>query len=138
MQYLPQSILNNNSRIVLEMKHLISLILVFILVVTVVAQENGLLEISGQVTDWEKKEPLAGVTVNIKGTVAGTITSNEGSFSLKTKQKLPLTLVFTSIGFKPQEIQITSLGLKLQVALSTQTVLGNEVVVTASRVSESI
>lgn len=101
-------------------------------------QENTIIEISGFVTDQEKNQPLAGVTVSIKGTVSGTTTSNEGQFTLKTKLKLPFTLVFSSIGFKAQEVQITSLGSKLQVALATQTVLGNEVVVTASRVPESI
>ncbi|MFL5772629.1 MAG: TonB-dependent receptor domain-containing protein [Flavisolibacter sp.] len=96
------------------------------------------IEVSGFVTDKDKKEPLVGVAVSIKGTVAGTVTADDGSFSLKTKQRLPFTLVFTSIGFAPREIDITSLGSKLQVALSTQTVLGTEVVITASRVPESI
>jgi iron complex outermembrane recepter protein len=99
------------------------------------AQENTIIEISGFVTDQEKNQPLAGVTVSIKGTVSGTTTSNEGQFTLRTKQKLPFTLVFSSIGFKAQEVQITSLGSKLQVALATQTVLGNEVVVTYSSIT---
>src|SRR3982751_6472733 len=100
------------------------------------AQE--VIEVSGVVTDRDKHEPLVGVAVSIKGTVAGTITSNEGAFTLRTKQKLPFTLVFTSIGFAPQEVQVTGLGSKLQVALATQTVLGNEVVIMASRVPENI
>jgi len=66
------------------------------------------------------------------------VTSNEGAFTLRTKQKLPFTLLFISIGFAPQEVQVTSLGSKVQVALATQTVLGSEVVVTASRVPENI
>ena len=108
----------------------------FFICSTLQAQE--LIEISGVVTGQDKKEALAGVAVNIKGTVAGTITSNEGAFVLRTKQSLPFTLLFTSIGFAPQEVEVTGLGTKLQVALATQTVLGTEVVVTASRVAESI
>src|SRR5829696_3949155 len=96
------------------------------------------IEISGQVTDQEKREPLVGVAVSIKGTVTGTITSNEGAFKLRTRQKLPFVLLFTSIGFAPQEIQVSSLGSKLQVELATQTVMGSEVVVTASRLPENI
>jgi outer membrane receptor protein involved in Fe transport len=96
------------------------------------------IEISGVVTSQDKREPLPGVAISIKGTVTGTVTSNEGAFTLRTRQKLPLTLLFTSIGFTPHEVEITSLGSKVQVALATQTVLGNEVVVTASRVPESI
>jgi outer membrane receptor protein involved in Fe transport len=99
---------------------------------------QDIIEISGVVTSQDKHEPLPGVAISIKGTVAGTTTSNDGAFTLRTKQKLPFTLLFTSIGFAPQEVEIKSLGSKLEVALATQTVLGNEVVVTASRVPENI
>src|SRR6266498_5458283 len=102
------------------------------------SQTGSLIEISGQVTDQEKNLPLSDVSVQIKGTVAGTITNSTGNFVLRTKTKLPFTLVFSSIGFKAQELEVKSLGSNLQVALATQTVLGNEVVVTASRVAESI
>jgi iron complex outermembrane recepter protein len=119
--------------------HFIFLLLIFLLhSQNLLAQDNGLLEISGIVSAKDDTAPLAGVSVNIKGSVTGTTTNSEGSFVLRTKQKLPFVLVFTSVGFAPQEVVITSLGSKLQVALATQTVLGNEVVVTASRVAENI
>jgi iron complex outermembrane receptor protein len=102
------------------------------------SQTVALIEISGQVINHEKNEPLSDVSVQIKGSVTGTITDNTGNFVLRTKQKLPFTLLFTSVGFQPQELQVKSLGSKLQVAMVTQTVLGNEVVVTASRVPENI
>lgn len=102
------------------------------------AQESNLIEIAGQVIKEETREPLAGVSVQIKGTVAGTITSNSGDFKLRTRLKFPFKLIFSSIGFQEQEFEVTGLGSKLSIALSTQTVLGKEVVVTASRVAESI
>jgi iron complex outermembrane receptor protein len=102
------------------------------------SQTATLIEISGQVTDQEKNLPLPDVSVQIKGTIAGTVTNSGGAFVLRTKTKLPFTLVFSSVGFKPQELEVKNLGSNLRVALSTQTVLGNEVVVTASRVAESI
>lgn len=102
------------------------------------SQAVALIEISGTVINQEKNAPLPDVSVQIKGSVTGTITDNTGSFLLRTKQKLPFTLVFSSIGFKAQELEVKSLGSKLQVAMVTQTVLGNEVVVTASRLPESI
>ncbi len=102
------------------------------------SQESIIIEITGQVTDQEKREPLADVSVHIKGTVSGTITDNAGNFKLRTKQKFPFTLVFTSVGFQPRELEVKSIESKLQIALVTQTVLGKEVVVTASRVPESI
>ncbi|HYV53375.1 MAG TPA: TonB-dependent receptor, partial [Chitinophagaceae bacterium] len=102
------------------------------------SQTGTLIEISGKVTDQEKNLPLPDVSVQIKGTVTGTVTNSAGGFVLRTKTQLPFTLVFSSIGFKPQELEVKTLGSNFQVALSTQTVLGNEVVVTASRVAESI
>lgn len=101
-------------------------------------QGNNLIEISGTVENQQTKEPLPLVSIQIKGTVAGTITNSAGQFSIKTKNKFPLTLVFSSVGFEPQEFDVKSINSKLSIALVTQTVLGKEVVVTASRVAESI
>jgi iron complex outermembrane recepter protein len=101
------------------------------------AQGNNLIYISGRVIDKETGNPLAGASVSIKGSVSGTITSDSGNFNIRTKFKFPLTLVFTSVGFQPQEFTVKSIESKLYIALETQTALGNEVVVTASRVPES-
>lgn len=101
-------------------------------------QRNNLIEISGTVENQQTKEPIPSVSVQIKGTVAGTISDNLGRFSIKTKNKFPLTLVFSSIGFERQEFEVKSIASKLSIALVTQTVLGKEVVVTASRVAENI
>ncbi|RNI31675.1 TonB-dependent receptor [Rufibacter latericius] len=102
------------------------------------AQETNLVEISGRVTDQASKEPLPGVSVYVRGTVTGTATNLDGSFSLKTRLKFPFTLVVSLVGFQPQEFAITEPGSRLDIALVTQTLLGKEVVVTASRVEESI
>ena len=103
-----------------------------------VAQDNTIIEISGRVTDQENHTPLPDVSVQVKGTVTGTVTNRGGDFRLRTKTRLPFTLVFSSVGFKQQEFEVKSLGSNLQIELTTQTVLGNELVVTASRVQESI
>ncbi|GAB2696925.1 TonB-dependent receptor [Mucilaginibacter koreensis] len=102
------------------------------------AQESTLIVISGQVIDQNTRETLPGVSVSIKGTVAGTTTNNRGEFALKTRLKFPLTLVFTYVGFQQQEFVIQNANSKVNVELVTQTMLGKEVVVTASRVAENI
>ncbi|TDQ11692.1 TonB-dependent receptor [Pedobacter metabolipauper] len=102
------------------------------------AQENQLIEVSGTIKDQETKEPLAGVTVLIKGTIAGTNSDQSGKFRLRTRLKFPFTLVFSSVGFKSQEFVVKESGMQLDISLVTQTLLGNEVVITASRVEESI
>ncbi len=120
------------------MRNLSAIILLILLANSALAQDNLIIEVSGQVTDQEKNHPLPDVSVQVKGTIAGTVTNSSGNFVLRTKTKLPFTLVFSSIGFQPQELEVKSLGSNLQVALATQPVLGTAVVVSASRVSENI
>jgi outer membrane receptor protein involved in Fe transport len=95
--------------------------------------------ISGKVTDSATKEPIAGVNVLVKGKVIGTITDADGNFELKASQAPPLTLVFSFVGYtsKEQEItQATTTG--VNVVLEESTILGQEIVVSASRVEETI
>ena len=121
------------------MKKYFLLLYIFLLpLCSAFGQENTIIEITGHVTDQEAKEPLPGVSVYVKNTVTGTVTNNAGDFSLRTKLRFPFTLVFSSVGFQQQEYEINGVGSKLNVAMVTQTVLGKEVVVTASRVEESI
>ncbi|WP_205502968.1 TonB-dependent receptor [Rufibacter psychrotolerans] len=102
------------------------------------AQETNLVEITGRVTDQASKEPLPGVSVYVRGTVTGTATNATGDFNLKTRLKFPFSLVISLVGYQPQEFEIKEPGSRLDIALVTQTLLGKEVVVSASRVEESI
>lgn len=104
----------------------------------IMAQGNNLILISGNVVEQETRQPLEGVSVQVKGTVAGTITTRDGNFKLTTKSKFPLTLQFSSSGFQQQEFVVESIASNVSIALVTQTILGKEVVVSASRVPESI
>ncbi|MBL0745041.1 TonB-dependent receptor [Chryseolinea lacunae] len=92
--------------------------------------------LTGKITDGETQEPLAGVNILIKGTVTGTVTDLEGNFSLKTKS-LPITLSASFIGFKTQDVTVTSADQTINLVLEPSALLGSEVVVTASRVEES-
>lgn len=95
--------------------------------------------ISGKIFDSVNNQALGGASIRIKGSAAGTVAGNDGSFQLKTTQKLPLTLIFTSIGYKSQEFTVREEGTKgITISLNSQNVLVDQVVVTASRVSESI
>ncbi len=122
-----------------RLRRVVSLLIIQIFALQIASSQTvTLIEISGQVTDQGKKTPIGDVSVLIKGTLTGTTTNANGNFSLRTKTKLPFTLIFSSIGFREQELEVKSLGSNLEVSLATQTVLGNEVVVTASRLPESI
>ena len=95
--------------------------------------------VSGQVTDGSTGEPLAGVNIVVKGKVIGTISDGNGNYSLQVDQAPPFTLSFSFIGFESQEIEITNANTTgLNIILDEGSLLGQEVVVSASRVEESI
>lgn len=94
--------------------------------------------ISGTVTD-ATGETLAGVNIQVKGKVIGTISDTRGQFSLTVNDAPPFTLVFSFMGYTTQEISITDANTTgLEVQLEEQSILGQEIVVSASRVEENI
>lgn len=101
------------------------------------AQMNGNYILSGIVKD-DTGQPLPRVSVKIKGSTAGSTSNLQGKFAITSNAKFPLTLVFSSIGFKPQEFLVNNPGSQLNVQLVTQSMVVNEVVVTASRQEERI
>jgi iron complex outermembrane receptor protein len=111
--------------------------LLFLLPFAAVAQLNGTVLLSGRVIG-ENHEVLSGSSVIVKGTTIGTTSDATGSFSLVINQKFPFTLIISSVGFAPQEIEIKNAGSKIAIQLTTQTLLSNEVVVTASRGEEKL
>ena len=94
--------------------------------------------VSGIVTDKLTNEPIAGVSVTIKGTMTGASTNENGKFSFTTTQKLPFTLAVTFVGFQTVERQITGAATNLSFQLESGAILGQEVVVSASRTPERI
>ncbi len=61
-------------------------------------------KVSGTVTD-AQGAPLAGVSVNVKGTNVSTMTDDEGRFSLNAGSTA--TLVFSSVGFNNEEVEVS-------------------------------
>jgi outer membrane receptor protein involved in Fe transport len=95
--------------------------------------------ISGVVKDGGNSETLAGVNIVVKGKVIGTITDANGAFSLTVNSAPPMTITASFIGFMTKEIEITDANTTgLEISLEEQSLLGQEVVVSASRVEESI
>jgi outer membrane receptor protein involved in Fe transport len=91
--------------------------------------------IKGKVTDAENQKPLAGASVAVKGKVAGTITNADGNFELNTP--VPVTLVISMVGYERQEIVVNN-ETSLTIALKAGAEDLNQVVVSASRIEESI
>ncbi len=95
--------------------------------------------ISGKVIDAATNEALVGVNVLVKGTVLGTISDPNGNFKLNVNQAPPLTLQISIVGYVTQELEINDASVEgLEISMEEQTLLGQEIVVSASRVEESI
>jgi TonB-dependent starch-binding outer membrane protein SusC len=104
---------------------LFSMVFVFVLQVSY-AQDRT---ITGKITDSKDGAPVAGATVQAKGTRVGTSTKADGTFSLSVGSNVT-TLVISSVGFDSQEISIAG---KSSVEVSFVASAGsnlNEVVVT--------
>ena len=89
--------------------------------------------VTGFVTDASTYEALPGVNVVVKATTQGTTTDVNGSYTIMVSPGQ--ILMFTSIGYTPKEITVSSSS-KIDVSLS-QDVMGlGEVVVTALGIKE--
>jgi len=94
--------------------------------------------LAGLITD-EKNQPLAGVTIIIRGTNTGTVTQADGRFSLSAQQELPLTISVSFIGYRRQDVVVRGSNFRnLDVKMTEEAILTDEVVVSASRVPEDI
>ncbi|MCS7004872.1 MAG: TonB-dependent receptor [Cytophagales bacterium] len=94
--------------------------------------------IVGTVAEKNNNSPLVGMNVLVKGKMIGTTTDPDGKFTLKTSLQPPFTLVISGVGFLAQEVEITSKDQVVDIRLEEQEILGQEVVVSASRVEENI
>ncbi len=91
--------------------------------------------ITGKITDATTKEPLVGATVLVKGTQTGTATDAEGKFTLQVPATAK-TISVSYVGFVARDFSVNNTN--WNVALETVDIPGKEVVVTSSRVAESI
>lgn len=95
--------------------------------------------ISGTVVDASTGEGLAGANVTVKGRVVGVAADSQGDFSLEVQANPPITIIVSIVGYRSQEIEINEETVAdLRIELVEETILGSDVVVSASRVEESI
>ncbi|MEK6476564.1 TonB-dependent receptor [Catalinimonas sp. 4WD22] len=83
--------------------------------------------ISGKVTDLETGEGLPGVNILAKGTSTGTVSDMDGNYRLTVADEVT-TLVFSSIGYETEEVQINNRS-TIDLALSPDIQSLSEVVV---------
>ncbi len=112
---------------------LLALLLASIISLAATAQTS----ISGKVENSATKEKVAAVSVTVKGSAEGTFTDDKGNFKL-TVSKLPATLLVSSVGYEMQEITVSDAGQPLSISFKPSNILGQEVVVSATRTSQKI
>src|SRR5689334_21351406 len=108
----------------MNFKRLFVMLVFPLLSITAFAQERA---VTGRVTDSKDGRPLASVSVLVKGTKIGTQTSNDGAFSLKVPSSAT-TLVISSVGYAPQEVDISTGTINVALVQTTGAAL-NEVIV---------
>ncbi len=87
-----------------------------------------LIKVSGKVIDSKTGQTLPGVTLRIKGNSLATSTGGDGTFDLKVNSEVPITLIISYIGYKTQEIKISS-SKQITIGLEQGSKVLNEVVV---------
>lgn len=101
--------------------------------ISVTTYSQASVTITGTVRQAATKDLVPAVSVTIKGTSIGTFTDDRGNFKLSTAQAPPLVLVFSSIGYETQEVNVTGAGSPISVDLVAASTLGREVVISATR-----
>jgi iron complex outermembrane recepter protein len=96
----------------------------------------GQVTLRGEIKDAKTKEALINATVQIKGTTEGQVSDLDGKFELETRQALPLTLVFTYIGYTPQELVVTAANQKIAIAMAEDAITIGVVDVKGRRITE--
>lgn len=107
-----------------------------VMCISAVAQQST--TVTGSIKNSQTKEPISAVSISIKGGTAGTFTDDKGNFRFSTVQKLPFTIVISSVGYTTKEVSVTSNNQVVNADLDVSFTLGEEVVVAASRVAERI
>ena len=121
------------------MKQFLSLFAMLFVVATGWAQSNeSRITLTGSVTDVQG-QPLAGVTILVRGTNEGTITQADGHFTLPTSRLLPVTVVASFIGYRRESVFVRGANFRaVDIRMTEEAILADEVVVAASRVPEDI
>lgn len=95
-------------------------------------QSNALVQsiIVGKVID-EEDNPIAGVSILLKGTKTGTITNDKGIFSIESV--IGNSLIFSAIGYETKEIKITVTSIIIKLLFKIRTL--DELVVSGNVVA---
>ena len=118
-----------------QITYLFAIILANFFSVVAIAQN---ITLNGKVQDGANQEALAAVSVTIKDGSSGTFTDDKGNFKIIINQPLPVILLISSVGYQVQEIKVSDASNFLTVNFKPTNALGQEVVVSATKVATRI
>lgn len=104
----------------------IGVLLLLLIPMGVYAQE---FTVTGKITDGSTSDAFPGVNILIKGTSTGTISDAEGNYKV-TIPSSPATIVFSFVGYRTQEVAVTSSSNIVDITLDADVTSLEEVVVT--------
>lgn len=104
-------------------------VLIFLFLITSAGETFAQHQVTGRIADAETGEPLPAAHVIIKDTYRGTISNQDGEFSIKVSE-FPVTLVVRFIGFESQEKIINANSGPVDFLLKPSVAQMGEIVVT--------
>ena len=120
------------------MKNFRNKLLVSLLLFAVTLMLPAQTTISGTITDGSTQKVLADVNIIVVGTSQGTTTDSEGKYTLTVSQSFPITIRFSYLGFKTEDVEVNETNSTLDWVMLNESLLGQEVVVSASRLKQRI
>ncbi|MEA3505394.1 MAG: carboxypeptidase-like regulatory domain-containing protein, partial [Bacteroidota bacterium] len=109
----------------------ITIFLIFLMLLSISAKA---VSISGKVINSDTKETLPGVSVFVKNTVLGTSSDINGDFQLKNIPTDSVTVVFSFVGFKMQELNFSNNNLdSIIIELQPSSISLQEVVISTAK-----
>jgi iron complex outermembrane receptor protein len=94
--------------------------------------------VSGTILDANTKEPLVGANIIIHGSIDGAASAIDGKYNLTTDHDLPFTLTFSYLGYNQKKVEVKENNSIINISLEPGSILGQEIVVSASRMKENI
>jgi hypothetical protein len=98
------------------------------------------LYLRGRVVDGNSGEPLAGAYVRVLGSVLGAVTDDKGEFRVATTIADPVLVEVSYVGYQSQRVSLLpgpSQKAPEEIRLREQEIIGEEVVISASRIEEA-
>ena len=92
----------------------------------------------GRVIDAKTGESLIGVNITVKDNVHGTVSGYDGKFEYTCPFAPPIELHISYVGYEKQNITVNSTDEFVEIKMKELNILGQEVVVSASRIQENI